>query len=109
MPATEGECGNQQAGAQRMGVGVKDEVNALEPNNQHVDVFTGWPSSVGAAGQGRSLGLRVLWELWAATHSTILLDDGRAVLAAKNNRMESFHEVSKYVLHLILNPTTCGK
>lgn len=76
MPATEGECGNQLAGAQRMGVGVKDEVNVLEPNNQHVDVFTGWPSSMGAAGQCRLLGLRALWELRAGTHSTILLDDG---------------------------------
>lgn len=32
-------------------MGVKDEVNVLEPNNQHVDVFTGWPSSMGAAGR----------------------------------------------------------
>lgn len=47
MPATEGECGNQLASAQRMGVGVKDEVNVLEPNNQHADVFTLWPSSMG--------------------------------------------------------------
>lgn len=60
MLATEEECGNQQASAQGMGVGVKDEVNVLEPNNQHVDVFTGWPSSMGAAGQSRSLGLRAL-------------------------------------------------
>lgn len=51
MPATEGECGNQLAGAERTGVGVKDEVNVLEPNNQHVDVSTGWPSSTGAAEQ----------------------------------------------------------
>lgn len=60
MPATEGECGNQLASAQRMGVGIKDEVNVLEPNNQHVDVFTGWPSSMGAAGQSRLLGLRAM-------------------------------------------------
>lgn len=74
MPATDGECGNQLV----MGVGVKDEVNVLEPNNQHVDVFTGWPSSTGAAGRSRSLGLRELWELRAGTHtySTILLHDG---------------------------------
>lgn len=76
MPATEGECGNQLVGAQRMGVGVRDEVNVLEPNNQHVDVFTGWPSSMGAAGQIRSLGVRALWELWAGTQCTILLGDG---------------------------------
>lgn len=57
-------------------MGVKDEVNVLEPNNQHVDVFTGWPSSMGAAGQGRSLGLRALWELWAGTHGAMLPDDG---------------------------------
>ena len=68
MPATERECGNQLAGAQRMGVGVKDEVNVLELNNQHVDVFTGWPSSMGAAEQSRSLGLRALWELWVRTN-----------------------------------------
>lgn len=35
-PATEGECGNQLASAQCRGVGVKDEVNVLELNNQHV-------------------------------------------------------------------------
>lgn len=57
-------------------MGAKDEVNVLEPNNQHVDVFTGWPNSMVAAGQSRSLGLRALWELWAGTRSTILLDDG---------------------------------
>lgn len=62
MPAVEGECGNQLVDAQRMGVGVRDEVNVLELNNQHVDVFTGWPSSTGAAGQSRSLGLRASWE-----------------------------------------------
>lgn len=45
MPATEGECGNQLAIAQRMGVGAKDEVNVLGPNNQS------------------SLGGLVLWEL----------------------------------------------
>lgn len=28
-------------------MGAKDEVNVLEPNNQHVDVFSGWPSSYG--------------------------------------------------------------
>lgn len=33
--------------------------NVLEPNNQHVDVFTGWPSSRVAAEQSRSPGLRV--------------------------------------------------
>lgn len=76
MPAIEGDCGNQPVGAQRMGVGAKDEVNVLEPNNHHVDVFTGWPSSMGAAEQIRSLGLRALWELWARTQCTILLDDG---------------------------------
>lgn len=57
-------------------MGAKDEVNVLEPNNQHVDVFTGWPSSMVAAGQSRSLGLRARWELWAGTRSTILLNDG---------------------------------
>lgn len=55
---------------------------------------------MGAAGQSRLLGLRAPWK-----HRTILLDEGKAVLlAAKNNGMESFHRVSKYVLHLILNP-----
>lgn len=29
------------------GGGVKAEVNVLQPNNQHVDVFTGWPSCIG--------------------------------------------------------------
>lgn len=33
--------------------------NVLEPNNQHVDVFSGWPSSRVAAEQSRSPGLRV--------------------------------------------------
>lgn len=33
------------------GLGGKDEVNVLKPNNQHVDVFTGWPSSMGDAGR----------------------------------------------------------
>lgn len=42
------------------GAGVKDEVNVLELNNQHVDVFTGWPSSRGATGRSRSLGFRAL-------------------------------------------------
>lgn len=65
MLAAEGECGNKLAIAQGMGVGVKDEVNVLEPNNQHVDVFTGWPSSMGVIAQSRWLGLRALWELWA--------------------------------------------
>lgn len=64
MPATEGECGNQLASAQRMGVGAKDEVNVLEPNNQHVDVFTGWPSSIVTAERSRSLGLIAQGELW---------------------------------------------
>lgn len=69
MLSTEGECGNQLTSA--MGVGVKDEVNVLEPNNQHVDVFTGWPTSMGAAGQSRTLGLGALWE-----HGAIPLRDG---------------------------------
>lgn len=43
-----GECGNQLAGAQRMGVGVKRWGKcSRSPNNQHVHVFTGWPSSTG--------------------------------------------------------------
>lgn len=42
-----------------------------------------------------------LWE-----HSTMLQDDGRAAsLTAKNNKMESDEGVSKYLHHLILNPT----
>lgn len=41
------------------GWGQKDEGNVLEPNNQHVDVFSGWPSSRVAAEQSRSPGLRV--------------------------------------------------
>lgn len=46
MPATQGECGNQPADAQRMGGGGKRRGgNVLEPNNRHVDVFAGWPSS----------------------------------------------------------------
>ena len=40
------------------GGGGKDEVNVLESNNQHVDVFTGWPSYMGATGQRRLLGLK---------------------------------------------------
>lgn len=44
------------------GWGQKDEGNVLEPNNQHVDVFTGWPSSRVAAGQSRSPGVRVRLE-----------------------------------------------
>lgn len=63
MPTAEGECGNQLTSAQRMGVGVKAEVNVLQPNNQHVDIFTGWPSSMGAAGTSRSLALRAAREL----------------------------------------------
>lgn len=37
------------------GQGAQDEVNVLQPNNQHVDFFTGRPSS----GQSKSL-----VELW---------------------------------------------
>lgn len=70
MLAAEGECGNKLAIAQGMGVGVKDEVNVLEPNNQHVDVFTGWPSSMGVIAQSRWLGLSAVGAL-----GTILLDD----------------------------------
>lgn len=63
MPATERECGNQAASAQRMGGGAtKMRGIVLEPNNQHVDVFTGWPSSRVAAEQSRSPGLRVPFE-----------------------------------------------
>lgn len=47
-----GECGNSGQ-CRQDGGGAKDEVNVLEPNNQHADVFTGWP-----AGSSRSLGLR---------------------------------------------------
>lgn len=39
MHVAAGECGNQLAR------GLKGEVNVLEPNNQHVHVFSGWPSS----------------------------------------------------------------
>lgn len=39
------------------GWGQKDEGNVLEPNNQHVDVFTGWPSSRVVAGHSRSPGV----------------------------------------------------
>lgn len=53
------------------GQGKKDEVNVLEPNNQHVDVFIGWPISTGAAGSSRSPGLRGPQE-----HNTITSDDG---------------------------------
>lgn len=86
MPATERGVWEPTG---RMGVGIKDEVNIPEPNNQHFDVFTGWPSSMGAAEQSRLPGLGALRQL-----------------AAKNNKMESFCEGSKYVLHLIPNPTT---
>lgn len=43
--AKEGECGNQLAGGHRMGVGVKDKVNVLEPNSMLMS----------------SLGVLVLW------------------------------------------------
>lgn len=42
---------------------------------------------LGAAGRGRSLGLRALWEPWV----------GGRISCAGNNRMDLFHKVSKYV------------
>ena len=95
-----GQCTVQGGGGKRWGKCSGAQQSACWP---------GWPSSMGAAGQGRSLGLRAIWEPRIGTHGTVLPDDGWALLAAKNNKMESFHEVSKYVLHLILNPTTCSK
>lgn len=50
--------------------GLKGEINVLEPNNQHVHVFSGWPSSAGAAGQSRTMGVRAAWELWVVRHTS---------------------------------------
>lgn len=69
----DGECGNQLTSVQGMGVGVKHEVNVLEANNQHVEIFTEWPSSlelVGVTEQCRLLSVRAVQK-----HGTILLDE----------------------------------
>lgn len=51
-----GSVGTKRPG---WGWGLKDEGNVLEPNNQHVDVFTSWPSSRVAVERSRFPGLRV--------------------------------------------------
>lgn len=52
-----GSVGTNWPAHRGWGWGQKDEGNVLEPNNQHVDVFTGWPSSRVVAGQSRSPGV----------------------------------------------------
>lgn len=59
-----GECGNSGQ-CRQDGGGAKDEVNVLEPNNQHVDVFTGWPSPMLAAGSQQVPGSQGLMEALA--------------------------------------------
>lgn len=82
------------------GLGVKDEINVLEPNNQHVDVFTGWPNS---------MGLRDIAGHWLSGRygGTVppcwLMHELCCLLQMKNNnnnKMESYHEVSTTVCSL---------
>lgn len=87
--------GTKQPVCTGWGQGAQDEVNVLQPNNQHVDFFTGWPSSA----RGRSL-----VPLWGCGHGHTaparIMIDGLRFTHSINN-MDSLQVVSKCATHLI--------